>query len=31
MTTVCPTRTAIEMLETNLREVAASKEGQPDG
>ena len=29
--TVCPTRTAIEMLETNLREVAASKEGQPDG
>ena len=31
MTTVCPTRTAIEMLETNLREVAASKEGQADG
>ena len=31
MNTICPTRTAIEMLETNLREVAASKEGQADG
>ena len=31
MTTVFPTRTAIEMLETSLREVAASKEAQADG
>ena len=31
MTTVCPTRTAIEMLETNLREVAAGREEGTDG
>ena len=29
--TVCPTRTAIEMLETDLREVAAGREEGTDG
>ncbi len=31
LTTICPTRTAIEMLESNLREVAAGKDERADG